>query len=281
MTALILAIATSLGGLVSQDPSTRASSVRYTVDTLSRGGDDRPARVMISNLRTSRRHIISVNSTLGALRRAIIRDDEERVLLLCAKGFVVVDPDGQVPADEVYAREPVASAGGRWIAYQRFYPPTHPGTTEGVALYDTQRSREDNHAAYPVADEREWRAGWPIYPPATEWRSAGLVTSSEEAHVLTSLLMWMGPPEAPALVLTMRKGDTDTLVFATPGADPSAEPLRVCAEPLPGPAERWGTRTVTMRPAPQGGQEVRVESGALGDDPPTATFTFGPECTRR
>ena len=274
MTLLVLTLASGLATGVPQESSPRASSSRYTVDTLSRGGDDRPARVMISNLQSSRRHIIAVNSTLGELRRAIIRDDEERVLLLSAKGFVVVDPDGQVPADEVYALEPVASPGGRWIAYQRFYPPTHPGTTEGVALYDTRRAREDNHAAYPITDEREWRAGSPVYPPASEWKSAGVVTPPEDAHVLSSALMWLGAPDAPALVFTMRKGDTDALVLA----DPAAEPVRACVEFLPGPAGRWGTKTITLKPGPAGGREVRVESGALGADRPTATFTFAADC---
>ena len=275
MTVLSLALAASVAVGVPQE--SRAEPARYRVETLSPGGQDQPARVMITNLETSRRHIIAVNSTLGPLRRTVLRDDQARVLLLCEKGFVVVDPEGRMPAEEIYARDPVAAPGGRWIAYQRFYPATHPGTTEGVALYDTRRSRADNHAAYPVAEEREWRAGWPIFPPASAWKSAGLVTPPEEAYVLTSPLMWMGAPDAPALVFTIRKGDVDTLVLA----DPAAEPVQACAAPLPGPAERWGTKTITMKPTPGPRHELHVVSGALDADRPEVTVRFGPDCEVR
>lgn len=282
MTVLLVLVAIGLAELPAQEDPLRAASARYTVEVLSRGGDDRSARVMISNRQTSRRHILSVNSTLGELRRVLIREDEERVLLLCEKGFVVVDPDGQVPADEVYAREPLAAPGGRWIVYQRHYPATHPGTTEGIALYDTQRSKEENHAAYPVPEEREWRAGWPIYPRSNEWTSAGLVTARDEAFLLSSPLRWMGTPHEPLLVFTIRKGDTDTLVLATPltsaGGPSGTDPARVCAEPLPGSADRWATKTIEVKAGSNGLPEVRVESGALDDDRPIASFTFGPGC---
>jgi hypothetical protein len=247
-----------------------ARSDRFEVDSLDEGGDGRPARVMITDRQTSRRHLISINSTLGRLQGAKIRSDEQRVVLVCENGFAVVDPRGLVPADEVYARHAVPSPDAAWIAYERFYPATHPGPSAAVALYDTRKSREENHAAYPAAGERAWHAGWAIYPPAAEWKEAAAVTPRDSAYQLSSLLMWLGDPSRPALVFTMHHESVDTLVVA----DPSADPTRVCTVPLPGAADAWRVKTITLTSGPSDDREVHVQSRAIGADAPSATFVF-------
>jgi hypothetical protein len=254
--AFTLAIAISAG----QAPQVRASSDRYLVEALDEGGSGRPARVIISDQVTSRRHMLSINSTLGQLRRAIVRHDEGRVLLLCTNGFAVVDPTGQVPADEVYASNPVASGDGRWIAYQRFFPATHPGPNDGVALYDTRALPEKNHAAHPIPVEREWRAGWPVFPPASEWKDASAVTPIAEAYLVSSPLTWEGTKPEQALMFAMRRGDEDTVVLAVPAEGAP----RVCWSTLPGSADRWRVKTLVISSsATSGGWMVRVKSGAL------------------
>lgn len=259
-----------------QVPDVRASSDRYTVEALDTGGGERPARVLISNNATSRRHMVSINSTLGALRRAVIREDQTRVAFLCEKGFAVVDPAGQVPAEEVYATGAVASPGARWIAYQRFYPDGHPGPSDGIVLYDTGQAQEKNHAAYPIAAEREWRAGWPVFPPAAEWKDANSVTPRSEAYTLSSTLAWEGTPAQPALIFTMRRGDDDTVVLAVPGG---AAP-RVCWARLPGSADRWRVKSLHLARQASGGYNVRAKSAAAdraGSE--EASMSFPSDCT--
>ncbi len=276
MTAIVfltLALAASAG----QSPEVRASSDRYTVEALDTGGGERAARVIISNNVTSRRHVLSINRTLGALRRAVIREDQGRVLFLCEKGFAVVDPAGQVPADEVYAGDAVASPGGRWIAYQRFFPEGHPGPSDGVAVYDTGQPQEKNHAAYPVAVEREWRAGWPLFPPADEWKDASRVTPRAEAYVLSSVLQWEGTPSEPALLFTMRRGSEETAVLAMLGG---AAP-RACWATLPGSAERWGVKSLFLSRPASGGYTVRAKSAARWTAPGSeeASVFFPSDCS--
>lgn len=260
--------------LTGQAAGVDAASERYSVEALDTGGPDRAARVIISNLATSRRHMISINSTLGALRRTVIRDDQERVLFLCENGFVVADPMGHVPADEVYASDAIASPGGRWIAYRRFFPPTHPGPSEGIALYDTKQAPEANHGAHPIGAERDWRAGWPVFPPAAEWKDASAVTARDAAYVLSSSVGWEGGKTQPALVFSMRHGDEDTVVLAVPG---DGAP-RVCWSRLPGSAERWRVKTLNLMPAAAGARQVRVSSGAVENTDRT-TLTFAADCT--
>ena len=260
-----------------QVPDVRATSERYTVEALDTGGGERPARVLVSNNATSRRHMVSINSTLGALRRAIIREDQTRVAFLCEKGFAIVDPAGQVPADEVYATGAVASAGARWIAYQRFYPDGHPGPSDGIVLYDTGHAPEKNHAAYPIAAEREWRAGWPVFPPAAEWKDANTVTPRPEAYTLSSTLAWDGTPAQPALILifAMRRGDADTVVLAVPGGGAP----RVCWARLAGSADRWRVKSLHLASAASG-YTVRAKSAAV--DPAgaeEASVSFPADCT--
>jgi hypothetical protein len=266
--ALVLATATTQPG----SRAVAASSARFEVDALDRGGAGQPARVMITNRETSRRHFISINSTLGELVRAQIRADDERVILICENGFAVVDPRGRVPADELYARQPIASPDGRWIAYQRFYPDTHPGSTDAVALYDTTESSESNHAAYPAAAERGWHAGWAIYPPAGEWKDTSAVTPPADRYELSSMLAWFGEPSSALLVFTVRKGAVDRIVMA----DGSADPPRVCARLLPGDADRWRVKNITVARAASG-HEVRIASRALVGDAPAVTFPLALE----
>jgi hypothetical protein len=196
------------------------------------------------------------------------------VLLLCANGFAVVDPTGHVPADEVYASHPVASAEGRWVAYQRFYPATHPGPSDGVAMYDTRALPERNHAAHPIAVEREWRAGWTVFPPAPEWKDASSVTPISEAYLVSSPLTWEGDTAHQALVFTVRRGDEETLVMAVPGDGPP----RVCWSALPGSADRWRVKTLEAATLPSGDRTIRVKSGAL-ETPAEDLITFTAGCT--
>lgn len=267
---VVLAIGLMTASAKAEPQPIAVSSERFEVDALDVGGDGAAARVMITNRETSRRHFISINSTLGRLTAAHIRDADERVVLICDNGFAVVDPRGRVPADEIYARRAVASPGGNWIAYLRFYPATHPGPTDAVALYDTRKSSESNHAAYPAPGERGWHAGWPIYPPASEWKDAAAVTPRDQAHGLSSMLMWLGDTPSPVLVFTIRNGETDTLIVA----DPSTDPIRVCSEPLPGAADTWRVKNITLKTVPSGDREVRVSSRALVGKAPEAAFLF-------
>ena len=248
-----------------------ASSSRYSVEALDPGGSGRPARVIISNLETSRRHMTSINSTLGELRHAVIRADQGRVILLCENGFAVIDPAGQVPGDEIYAADPIASPDGRWIAYKRFFPRTHPAPTDAVAVYDSAQPPDRNHAAYPIAAEREWHAGYAVYPPAADWKDASAVTPRETAHASSSDLMWLGGKEDLLLAFTVRSGDTDALVLADPGPDR----IEVCTAPLPGSADAWRVKTIDLQKRGNDHQ-VTVTSGAL-DKPPRASFTFASE----
>lgn len=268
--AAIIAVALGLPVAQSGSEPVTARSDRFEVDSLDEGGDGDPARVMVTDRQTSRRHLISINSTLGRLERAEIRADEQRVVLVCENGFAVVDPRGQVPADEVYARRALPSPDAAWIAYERFYPATHPGPSAAVALYNTRKPKEMNHDAYPAEGERAWHAGWAIYPPAAEWKEAAAVTPRDAAYGLTTPVMWLGEASHPSLVFTIRRGTTDTLIVA----DPSADPIRVCAVPLPGEADAWRVKTVTLTAMPSGDREVRVQSRATGPDAPSATFVF-------
>lgn len=242
-----------------QAPTIRAESERYSVEALDAGGDDRPARVIVSNNATSRRHMVMVNSTLGELRRAIIRDDQERVTLVMTKGFAVIDPAGVANTDEVYALDATVSPGGRWIAFRRFFPATHPGPSDGVAVYDTRETPDSNHAVYPIAAEREWRAGRAIYPPAGQWKDANAVASPAEAHTLSSPLTWEGARGAPVLLFSMRHGGTETLVLA----DLASDDVRACWGELPGGADRWRVKTMMYSRSAAGEHVVRVTSGAL------------------
>lgn len=270
MTAALMSLLLTAAAAQAGAPAT-ASSTRFEVDALDPGGSGQPARVMITSRETSRRHFISINSTLGRLVRAHVRIDEDRVLLICDNGFAVVDPRGRVPAEELYARQAVASPDGRWIAYQRFFPDTHPGPSDAVALYDTTKPSESNHAAYPAASERGWHAGWAVYPPAAEWKETTAVTPSAERYELSSMLAWVGEKSAPVLVFTMRKGTTDQIVIA----NPSADPVRVCAMPLPGHADQWRVKNITVTKGASGdSQVVRVVSRALSGNAPAATFPF-------
>lgn len=257
--------------LTMQTADIRVSSERFQVETLHEGGDDRPARIIISDTRTSRRHIIAVNSTLGELRRAVIRRDERRVVVVLEKGFAVIDPEGRALTDEVYASDGVVSPDGRWVAARRFYPPTHPAPSEGVLLYDTTASADRNHAAYPIAAEREWRAGVAVFPPATEWKDANVPVPEQHAVVLTAPLSWAAESAAGSLlVFAARKGDIDTLVVV----DPSSETVRVCTERLPGPAADWRVKTIDIDRSGSGEATVRVRSGAAREDAPRTAFTL-------
>lgn len=255
-----------------QSAGIRAESQRYTVEALDPGGADRPGRVIISNNITSRRHMVMVNSTLGELRRAVIRDDQELVTLVTAKGFAVIDPAGVANTDEVYGLDASVSPGGRWIAFRRFYPPTHPGPTEGILVYDTRQSSEKNHAAYPIAAEREWRAGLAIFPPADEWKDANAVVSTSAAHTLTSPLAWEGGRTAPVLLFSSRQGGTETVVLS----DLSGDQPRTCWKSLPGGADQWRVKTMTYSRSASGEHIVRVASGALDTkNETTLTVTAG------
>jgi hypothetical protein len=264
----------ALAALSGQPAAADVKSERYTVEALDTGGDGRAARVIISNHVSSRRHMLSINSTLGALRRSVIRADEGRVLFLCEYGFAVVDPSGQVPADEVYAADPVASPGGRWIAYRRFFPSPHPGPTDGIALYDTRQSPDRNHQAHPIAAEREWRAGWPVFPPPSEWKDASSVVPRSDAYSLSSSLSWEGDESQPVLLFSMRNASEDTVVLAVPR---DGEP-RACWSRLPGTAERWRVKTLSLANASSAGHQVRVSSAAVGNSDST-TIAFSPDCT--
>lgn len=256
MVAVLLSLLLSAQGA---SPSIRAESDRYSVEALDPGGGDRPARVIISNHVTSRRHMVIVNSTLGELRRAVIRDDQERVTLVSTKGFAVIDPAGVANTDEVYGLDASVSPGGRWIAFRRFFPPTHPGPTEGIVVYDTRQSPDKNHAAYPIAAEREWRAGRAIYPPADGWKDANAVVPSGDAYTLSSPLTWEGGRSAPVLLFAMRQAAHETVVLA----DLSGDQPRTCWKPLPGGADQWRVKTMTYSRSAAGEHVVRVTSGAV------------------
>ncbi len=256
MTGVILLLTVG----ISQSATIHASSDRYTVEALDPGGGDRPARVIVSNNVTSRRHMVMVNSTLGELRRAVIRDDEQRVVLVSSKGFAVIDPAGVANTDEVYGLDAVVSPGGRWIAFRRFFPPTHPGPDEGIAVYDTRQSRDRNHAAYPIAAEREWRAGSATFPPADEWKDSNAVVPAGDAHTLTSPLTWEAGRAAPVLLFTMRRAETETLVLG----DLTGDQPRTCWKALPGGADPWRVKTLTYARSAAGQHVVHVASGAVG-----------------
>jgi hypothetical protein len=266
--ALIALVATvTLWPAARAQDALSVSSDGFEVDALDRGEDGRPARVMITNRQTSRRHFISINSTLGPLTRAHIRSDEERVVLICENGFAIVDPRGRVPADEVYARNAAASPDGALIAYERFFPETHPGPTAAIALYDTHRPSEANHAAYPAAAERGWHAGWPVYPEASQWKDTSAVVPKDQARELSSTLMWLGDASRPLLVFTIRQGRTDTLVTA----NPAAEPLQVCTHTLPGDADGWRVKSITLG-GTASSRQLRIQPGALTNPPPAVTL---------
>jgi hypothetical protein len=256
-----------------QVPVIRAESERYVVEALDPGGGDRPARVIVSDRVTSRRHMVMVNSTMGEVRRAVIRDDQQRVTLVCGKGFAVIDPAGVANTDEVYGLDVVLSPGGRWIAHRRFFPPTHPGPTEGIAVYDTRLSRENNHSAYPIASEREWRAGQAIYPPAEDWKEANAVVAPADAHLLSSALAWEGGRADPVLLFSMRRGVEDTVVLAAFGNDG----VRTCWSKLPGPADRWRVKTLRYAGSGRAGT-VTVSSSAVSDARET-TIAFPDTCS--
>lgn len=223
--------------------SVHAQTERYSVEALDTGGSDRPARVIVTDHVTSRKHMVMVNSTLGELTRALIREDQQRVTLVCTKGFAVLDPSGVASTDEVYGLDAVVSPNGQWIAFRRFFPPTHPGPSEGILVYDTRQSRDKNHGAYPIAAEREWRAGQAIFPPAESWRDANAVLEDREAWLLTSPLTWESGKQAPALLFSMRHGDDETVVLARP----DQEQFRACWAPLPGSSAQWRVKTMTFK----------------------------------
>jgi hypothetical protein len=272
MPLAVLALALAVES--AQPATIRAESERYTVEALDAGGADRPARVIVSDNVTSRRHMVMVNSTMGELRKAAIRDDQQRVTLVCSKGFAVVDPAGVANTDEVYGLDAVLSPGARWIAYRRFYPATHPGPSDGIVLYDTRQSREENHGAYPIAAEREWRAGWAIYPPAAEWKDANAVHGAREGYVLTSPIAWEGQRTAPVLLFSMRHGDEDAVVLAELGG----QTARTCASPLPGPADRWRVKTLAYERRPGGEHVVHAASSALDQKLETTITAAGGSC---
>lgn len=253
--------------------SVHAESDRYSVEALDTGGSDRPARVMVTDNVTSRKHMVMVNSTLGELKRAVIRDDQGRITLVCSKGFAVLDPAGVVSTDEVYGLDAVASPGGRWIAYRRFFPATHPGPSEGVLIYDTKQSRDKNHSAYPIEAEREWRAGRAMFPGAGEWKDANAVLAPRDAFVLTSPLTWEGDRQAPALLFSMRHGDEETVVLAPLTND---EP-RACWTTLPRGADPWRVKTMTYTPA--GDSHVVTVTSAAQANPAEVTLKFQNGCT--
>lgn len=257
-----------------QSPAIHAESERYSVDALDTGGGDRPARVIVSNNITSRRHMVMVNSTLGELRRAVIRDDQQRVTLVSTKGFAVIDPAGVANTDEVYGLDAIVSPGGRWIAFRRFYPPTHPGPTEGVAAYDTRQSVEKNHAAYPIAAEREWRAGYAIFPPAEEWNGANAVAPAGEAYTLTSPLAWEGERDALVLLFSVRRAGVETVVLSELGGNHP----RACWKALPGRADQWRVKTMTYARSSSGEHVVRVTSGAIDGKNETTISLAGTAC---
>lgn len=248
-------------------------SERYSVDALDTGGSDRAARVIVSNHVTSRKHMVMVNSTLGELKRAVIREDQDRITLVCTKGFAVLDPAGVANTDEVYGLDAVLSPDGRWIAYRRFFPITHPGPSDGVVLYDTARSREQNHSAYPIAAEREWRAGTAVFPAGEEWKDANAVVSSREAYVLTSPISWEGDRAAPVLLFSMRRGDEETVVIA----DVTSEPPRACWAPLRGGVEAWRVKTMTYKRS-DSTHVISVTSSAHAN-PAETTVTFPAGCS--
>lgn len=271
---LILAVASSLtASLSAQTPPVRAESERYALEALDTGGGDRPARVIVSDHVTSRQHMVMVNSTLGELRRAVIRDDQQRVTLVCGKGFAVLDPAGVVNTDEVYGLDAILAPGGRWIAYRRFFPPAHPGPTEGILVYDTKQSRAQNHSAYPIAAEREWRAGHTIYPPSGEWNDANAVLEADDAYVLTSTLDWAGTATAPVLFFSIRRGERDMVVLARMMDDGA----RTCWANLAGPAERW--RVKTLKHARSGAADVVTASSSAIADKAQATISFPGNCS--
>jgi hypothetical protein len=272
--SLILTLAPSplLFSAVSQTPAVSAESERYAVEALDTGGIERPARVIVSDHVTSRKHMVMVNSTLGELKRATIRDDQQRVILVCTKGFAVLDPSGLVNTDEVYGLDGRVAPGGRWIAYRRFFPPTHPGPSEGILVYDTKQSRTENHSAYPIAAEREWRAGYAIYPPGEEWRDANAVLKGDDAYQLTSALDWEGSPDAPILLFSIRRGSRDTVVLARPSTDRA----RTCWSDLPGSAERW--RVKTLKHARTGDTVVVTASSSAIANAAQATISFPENC---
>lgn len=255
-----------------QDPTVHAESARYTVDALDTGAADRPARVIVSDNVTSRKHMVMVNSTLGELKRAVIRDDQQRVTLVCSKGFAVIDPAGTANTDEVYGLDAAVSPDGRWVAYRRFFPPTHPGPSDGILIYDTKRSREDNHTAYPILAEREWRAGWALYPPAAEWKDSNAVYQAADAYVLTAPIAWEGGQRPPVLVFAMRHGAQDAVVLARMrDAGVSA-----CWSVLPGSADSWKVKTLKYART-SAGDTITVSSSAL-EDALEATVVFPDAC---
>lgn len=257
--------------LAPQAATIRAESERYLVEALDTGGTDRPARVIVSDHVTSRKHMVMVNSTLGELTRAVIRDDQQRVTLLCRKGFAVLDPAGVASTDEVYGLDATMSPGGRWIAYRRFFPATHPGPSDGIVVYDTKHSRERNHAAYPIAAEREWRAGLAIYPPADQWKDANAVLGEEQAYRLTSPITWEGNRDDAALLFSMRIGNQDVVVVA----GMQEELPRTCWSILPGGADRWRVKTLTYR---RSGDAHVVSAVSSAQDAAETTIRFGAEC---
>lgn len=256
----------------SQAPTVRAESERYTVEALDTGAGERPARVIVSDNVTSRKHMVMVNSTLGELKRAVIRDDQKRVTLVCSKGFAVIDPAGVANTDEVYGLDAVLSPDGRWVAYRRFFPVTHPGPSDGILVYDTKQAREKNHAAYPIAAERDWRAGWAVYPPTGEWKDANAVSAARDAYVLTSPIAWEGGRTSPVLLFSMQRGDQDRVVLARF----TEEGARACWSVLPGPAERW--RVKTLEYARKTGEETIAASSSALANAPEATISFPDGC---
>jgi hypothetical protein len=166
----------------------------------------------------------------------------------------------------------VASPGGRWIAFRRFFPPTHPGPTEGILIYDTTQSREKNHAAYPIAAERDWRAGRAVFPPLEEWKDANAVLAPREAYVLSSPITWEGSRQSPALLFSMRRSDNEIVVL-TRVADDGPYP---CWTSLPGGVDRWRVKTMTLQSA-AAAHTVTVSSAAQPKEEIALRFPAG--CT--
>lgn len=258
--------------LAPQAATITAESERYLVEALDSGSGDRPARVIVSDQVTSRKHMVMVNSTLGELTRAVIRDDQQRVTLVCRKGFAVLDPAGVASTDEVYGLDATVSPGGRWIAYRRFFPSTHPGPSDGIVVYDTKQSREENHAAYPIAVEREWRAGLAIYPPTDQWKDANAAIGEEQAYRLTSPVTWEGNRDDAALLFSMRSGTEDVVVVAAM----QEELPRTCWSILPGGADRWRVKTLTYS---RSGDARIVSAASSAQDAAETTIRFGAECS--
>src|SRR5512132_3655196 len=144
MTAAPLVLMLSLGFQETSRPS-EAVSPHFTVDVLDKGTDDAGARLLITRKGATRYHIVTLNRALGRFRRARLRDDEGRVIVIAERGFASVDPVGRAPQDEVYGYGATESENGHWVAYTRALRDaenTHAG--DGILMYDTTKTPDQN-----------------------------------------------------------------------------------------------------------------------------------------